>query len=1562
MYFDGLTTTNFLNLGTQLPVWSGQLIDATFEAWIYITTQKTYNFIFNRTPSVESTAVDWGLYVNSGTLQMFVYQSGRGSAFRSNSGASAVPSNTWVHVAGTIKSGIVTSFVNGVASTSPSAAAPSVNYVSTNFTMIGQYGNTTFAGYIASARIVQGLALYTTGFTPPTGPLQPIQGVTAAGAPYGTVMLLRNAPAPGRVQTQKFAGANSGQVLAFPPAAGYWTPLLSVTGYSTTLNVGYGQGTYVASASSEYNTDAVAWKAFDKSATGTWWWVSKNATYTGGATNSITAVTVDANGTIWKGEWIQIQLPSSIVLSSYTFTPTGNGSHAAQSPTAYVILGSMDGASWFLVDSKYSVTTLSSNQKQTASVMSNQAFLYFRAVFLSGVSAAVVSVAEWTLNGTIESVNITADGRVGLGVVNPTSALEIAGDMVTYGNAGIGMSNPIYALDVVNQTNYMMRFRQYNDVDGPVIRAYRAKGSIASPTGVTADTVIFASRGFGYTGSAFSARCVSIEMCAAETFTSTATGTFIAFHTCATGTATVGERMRIDPAGNVGIGVSVADTKLHVGGGITASSLTGTCISDATNSTSQTVAASSKAVNIAWELANTANTRTITEGLGYAGITSTTSRPISITSTQFTINKPVASTALAVGARVRVASSATPTNWMEGPITAASASSITVGVDLVDGSGTLALWNISIAGNAGVSGAPGSTGPVGTVAYNIPNTNGSSMWLRLGTFVAGQEGRAIKVSISTMQGYNALISQPCMTTIYFIISTAGSQDANGFGAIGTHYRIGRGSTVTSVKWKGNAAGNQATSYDLYVLFAAFTGANSFYSVECGTTTTWVHNTNIASITDPGINSNTVQASLEEFRVGSTTISAAGMFTVASSEANHMAILSSTPANGWGLIVNAANDPLRVGSQNDVTGNRLIVNTAGDVGIGTTEPKTKLQVMGNITLGSPTTYYGTATSFISTRFGVLTSGLPNVQDSFNGDGGKWASGQCLRLIGQDLVWGEGAVRSLASSIEIDGGTSKLGAVNHGQIRMFTANTERMRIDENGNVSIGYAAAPQTQLHLWNGTYGGQIGIGQQGDATAYMRLGMDTGWRQFICNNAYWDGTAYKFVNSGGYSGTASRIGQDTGTISFDTVSGGVATGAGPITWANRVHIANGGNVGIGTTDPKTILHVYKPSGSEIRVCTNDGNTSRVGMYEESTGDLWGCWMQYDGSTDTFEFGSKRNGVDSSPQMMIESNGNVSIGISSLETTNLLTITSAYVADTVGATAGVLLLSGRPSSSNSFLKVGSLRKAAGTGWTSVTYRLQHWVSDLGMGYIDFNPGTSSRGTAFGNDTTEHMRIDVNGNVGIGTTGPGTKLDVAGGITASSLNGTCISDSLNTQSSTIAASSAAVKTAYDLSGAPIRGDFSSTSSFLVPLGFDALVFTIAEIHMQIQVSEPGRQVSIDFQQSGGGSVYLSPLEPYMWYNNANYGAFARIIPNSAASTAAGTYGVVVRVYSGGTGTTTGGNRYHYSFESVGVFYTSASALCQGKGVVIPSSSSLSVSNMRVSTSGGALTGSWRCVRYV
>ena len=47
---------------------------------------------------------------------------------------------------------------------------------------------------------------------------------------------------------------------------------------------------------------------------------------------------------------------------------------------------------------------------------------------------------------------------------------------------------------------------------------------------------------------------------------------------------------------------------------------------------------------------------------------------------------------------------------------------------------------------------------------------------------------------------------------------------------------------------------------------------------------------------------------------------------------------------------------------------------------------------------------------------------------------------------------------------------------------------------GSVGIG-TTSPSAQLHLYNSSHGGDLGIGQQGDATPYMRLGMDSGYTQ-----------------------------------------------------------------------------------------------------------------------------------------------------------------------------------------------------------------------------------------------------------------------------------------------------------------------------------------------------------------------------------------------------------------------------------------------------------------------------------
>jgi hypothetical protein len=104
-------------------------------------------------------------------------------------------------------------------------------------------------------------------------------------------------------------------------------------------------------------------------------------------------------------------------------------------------------------------------------------------------------------------------------------------------------------------------------------------------------------------------------------------------------------------------------------------------------------------------------------GAGY-GATSTTAVTIGTGSQNFATQTGLA---YSIGARVRAASHATPTNFMEGLVTSYSGGVLIVNVDLTGGSGTPADWDINLAGQQGATGsvgpagASGATGPAGGV-------------------------------------------------------------------------------------------------------------------------------------------------------------------------------------------------------------------------------------------------------------------------------------------------------------------------------------------------------------------------------------------------------------------------------------------------------------------------------------------------------------------------------------------------------------------------------------------------------------------------------------------------------------------------------------------------------------------------------------------------------------------------------------------------------------------------------------------------------------------------------
>ena len=100
-------------------------------------------------------------------------------------------------------------------------------------------------------------------------------------------------------------------------------------------------------------------------------------------------------------------------------------------------------------------------------------------------------------------------------------------------------------------------------------------------------------------------------------------------------------------------------------------------------------------------------------GIGYYGQTSLTSTTIGTGSKTFTVSIPATTTAFTIGTRVRFAYTTTPSNFMEGVITAFSNSTMTVLIDLIGGSGTYATWAVSVAGNQG-------TGAVTSVTATAP--------------------------------------------------------------------------------------------------------------------------------------------------------------------------------------------------------------------------------------------------------------------------------------------------------------------------------------------------------------------------------------------------------------------------------------------------------------------------------------------------------------------------------------------------------------------------------------------------------------------------------------------------------------------------------------------------------------------------------------------------------------------------------------------------------------------------------------------------------------------------
>lgn len=163
-WFDG--STGYLSAtGTNAAIGNSNF---TAEAWVYgFTSWATANYIIDTKSG--STAGLLNLSINSGKPSV-----AQGSTTLVQS-ATALLLNCWNHIAAVRNGGTTTLYVNGA---SVGSVVDNTTYISSNTTNIGSQtdGSWKFNGYISDARIVNGTAIYTGNFTPPSAPLTAITG------------------------------------------------------------------------------------------------------------------------------------------------------------------------------------------------------------------------------------------------------------------------------------------------------------------------------------------------------------------------------------------------------------------------------------------------------------------------------------------------------------------------------------------------------------------------------------------------------------------------------------------------------------------------------------------------------------------------------------------------------------------------------------------------------------------------------------------------------------------------------------------------------------------------------------------------------------------------------------------------------------------------------------------------------------------------------------------------------------------------------------------------------------------------------------------------------------------------------------------------------------------------------------------------------------------------------------------------------------------------------------------------------------------------------------------
>ncbi len=471
--------------------------------------------------------------------------------------------------------------------------------------------------------------------------------------------------------------------------------------------------------------------------------------------------------------------------------------------------------------------------------------------------------------------------------------------------------------------------------------------------------------------------------------------------------------------------------------------------------------------------------------------------------------------------------------------------------------------------------------------------------------------------------------------------------------------------------------------------------------------------------------------------------------------------------------------------NATNSNPFVVQSGGNVGIGTTNPLSTLYVNGDAQIA---------------RNGSNVS-LYLVNTGTGGGSFRFIAGET----GDPMAGGLGLYDNTASAYRLainSSGNVGIGAVAPGAT-----------LHVNGNAMIGYASGA-TPASLANGlAVSGNVGIGTTGprtklhiDETATRTSFTGTGFGTALIRNQAGNSnyTALDFSNNASLSNPQARIASlqtaSGSYLSFGTSNGyasGITNTAMTIDYAGNIGIGtalptatfqvnstssnpfvvqSGGNVGIGTTSPGATLSVFSPTNSPTAYFNGNSNGYYPGQGSglaiatnfsagNAETDIWNTTNPSTYPNTGIRFLQQTGASSYTDLMFLKNNGNIGIGTTSprfrleIAGTNLpFQVTNANGGNQINIVSNPASVATLSLGNTTLATVGRIQYDNSINtlevFTNSTERLRvDGSGNVGIGTI--LPTATFQVNSTGSNP---FVVQSGGNVGIGTTNPSTQLEV------------------------------------------------------------------------------------------------------------------------------------------------------------------------------------------------------------